>query len=132
MIDASQSTGHNIVNGNLGADTITGGDGSSILFGGQGDDVITGGASADFLSGDRGSNTLTGGGGGDWFHAGPGIDHVTDFSQAQGDHIVIDPGVDFSAAQVGQDTVISLSNGGQMTLVGVQYAGLTGGWIVHV
>jgi Ca2+-binding RTX toxin-like protein len=132
VIDASQSTGHNIVNGNLGADTITGGDGSSILFGGQGDDVITGGASADFLSGDRGSNTLTGGGGGDWFHAGPGIDHVTDFSQAQGDHIVIDPGVDFSAAQVGQDTVISLSNGGQMTLVGVQYAGLTGGWIVHV
>lgn len=132
LIDASQSSGHNIVNGNQGADTITGGGRESFLFGGQGDDVIVGGASGDFISGDRGSNTLTGGGGSDLFHAGPGTDRVTDFNLAEGDRVIIDPGVHFTAAQVWQDTVISLANGGQMTLVGVQYASLTSGWIVQL
>jgi Ca2+-binding RTX toxin-like protein len=131
VIDAGQSTGHNIVNGNLGADTISGGSGGDILLGGQGADVIVGGASADFISGDRGANTLTGGGGGDFFHAGAGLDVVTDFSQAQGDRVVVDPGAHFTAAQVGQDTVISIVGGGQMTLVGVQYASLTGDWILQ-
>lgn len=132
LIDASQSTGHNFINGNIGADSLTGGAGGDFLRGGQGDDVIVGGSSSDWLSGDRGANTLTGGGGADVFHAGGGTDRVLDFSQLQGDRVLIDPGVHFTAAQVGQDTVIDLGGQGQMTLVGVQFASLTPGWIVQL
>ena len=132
LIDASQSTGHNLVNGNLGADTLTGGAGGDFLRGGQGDDLIVGGSGSDWLSGDRGSNTLTGGGGADVFHAGGGTDRVLDFSQAQGDRILVDAGVHFTTAQVGQDTVIDFAGQGQMTLVGVQSASLTAGWIVQL
>jgi len=132
LIDASQSSGHNIVNGNIGADTVTGGTSGDFLRGGQGDDVIVGGAGSDWLSGDRGANTLTGGGGADLFHYGGGTDQVLDFSQAQGDRVVIDPGASFTAAQVGQDTVISVAGQGQMVLVGVQFASLNSGWIVQL
>lgn len=132
QIDASQSSGHNIVNGNLGDDTVRGGSGGDILFGGQGNDVVIGGASGDFVSGDRGTDTLTGGGGSDLFHAGAGSDVVTDFSQAQGDRVIIDPGAHFTAAQVGADTVVTIVGSGQLTLVGVQYASLSGGWIVQL
>lgn len=131
-IDASASSGHNIINGNRGDDVIHGGSSGDILFGGQGDDVIVGGAAPDILSGDRGANTLTGGGGADYFHAGPGTDVVTDFSQAQGDHVFVDPGAHYTAAQVGLDTVITIDGGGQMTLAGVQYASLTGDWIIQL
>jgi Ca2+-binding RTX toxin-like protein len=132
LVDASQSSGHNIINGNIGADSLTGGAGGDFLRGGQGDDVIVGGSGSDWLSGDRGANTLTGGGGADIFHAAGGTDRVLDFSQAQGDRVLVDPGVHFTAAQVGQDTVIDLGGQGQMTLVGVQFTSLTNGWIVQL
>jgi Ca2+-binding RTX toxin-like protein len=126
-----QSTGHDIVNGNLGADTIFGGAAGDTLRGGQGDDTITGGASGDWLSGDLGHNTLTGGGGADTFHGGGGIDQITDFSLTQGDRVQLDPGVTYTASQVGADTVIHLSTGGEMVLAGVQQTSLTNGWIFN-
>jgi len=123
--------GFDVVYGNLGADTCDGGAGADVVRGGQHDDVLSGGAGDDWLSGDRDSDTLTGGAGADIFHTfgDAGIDRVTDFSLAQGDRVMLDPGTQYTLAQVGADTVISMTGGGQMTLVGVSLASLTGGWI---
>lgn len=131
VINAFQSVGHNILNGNLGADTLSGGSGGDSLRGGQGDDTIAGGAAGDWLSGDLGQDTLTGGGGADTFHAGASMDQVTDFNLAQGDRVQLDAGVTYTASQVGADTVISVAGGGQMVLAGVQLTSLTDGWIFN-
>jgi len=122
---------YDIVYGNLGDDTCNGDDGNDIVRGGQGDDVINGGAGADFVSGDKGSDTVTGGLGADSFHTfgDAGLDRVLDFSLAQGDRVQLDPGTQFSVAQVAGDTVISMTGGGQMILVGISMSTLTPGWI---
>jgi Ca2+-binding RTX toxin-like protein len=130
-IDATQSSGHNVLNGNLGADTLLAGTGGDTLRGGQGDDVLTGGSGADWLSGDMGHNTLTGGAGADTFHAGNGTDLITDFNHSQGDVILLDHGAHWTASQVGADTVVTLNGGGQMTLAGVNLSSLSSGWIVQ-
>jgi beta-glucanase (GH16 family) len=124
-------SGDDIVYGNIGADTCDGGDGDDIVRGGQGDDVVRGGAGADWLAGDRGDDTLTGGAGADIFHtfAEAGLDRVTDFNAAEGDRVQLLPGAQYSLAQVGADTVISMTGGGQMVLVNVQLSTLSQGWI---
>ncbi|MET0271418.1 MAG: calcium-binding protein, partial [Phenylobacterium sp.] len=58
-----------------------------------------------------------------------GLDRITDFSRAEGDRIQLDPGVTYSTAQVGADTVVTLGGGGQVVLAGVQLSTLTDGWI---
>jgi hypothetical protein len=123
--------GSDLVYGNFGNDTCDGGDGNDIVRGGQQDDVLSGGAGNDFLSGDRDNDTISGGSGADIFstHGEAGIDRVTDFSQAEGDRVQLTPGTQYTLAQVGADTVISMTGGGQMTLVGVQMSSLTPGWI---
>jgi len=123
--------GNDLVYGNLGADTCEGGAGADTLRGGQQDDVLLGGAGADFLSGDRDNDTLTGGEDADVFHTfgEAGLDRVTDFSLAQGDRVMLTPGTQYTLAQVGADTVISMTGGGQLTLVGVQMTSLNGAWI---
>jgi Ca2+-binding RTX toxin-like protein len=123
--------GDDLVYGNLGADTCEGGAGADTIRGGQQDDVLVGGAGADYLSGDRDNDTVTGGDGADIFHTfgDAGIDRVTDFSLAEGDRVMVDPGDVFTVAQAGADTVISMAGGGQMVLVGVTMTSLTGGWI---
>jgi Ca2+-binding RTX toxin-like protein len=129
-IDATHSTGHNILNGNLGADTIHAGSGGDSLRGGQGDDQLVGGAGPDWLSGDLGANTLTGGGGADTFHAGAGTDLVTDF--IQGDKVQVDSGLTYQTSQSGADVHIDLSNGGHMVLQNTTLTSLgpTSGWII--
>ncbi|MEO8115012.1 MAG: hypothetical protein ABI655_11555, partial [Phenylobacterium sp.] len=99
--------------------------------GGQGNDVVLGGAGDDWLSGDRGDDTITGGAGADIFHsfAGAGLDRVTDFHQSEGDRVMLDPGTAYTTAQVGADTVITLTGGGQMVLQNVQLSTLTPGWL---
>jgi serralysin len=74
---------------------------------------------------------LTGGLGADTFHTNnvTGVDRVTDFSQAQGDKVLVDAGSAYTLSQVGADTVISMGGGNQMSLVGVQLSSLTSGWI---
>ena len=127
----SGDAGADLVYGNLGADTCNGGDGNDIVRGGQDSDVINGGAGADYVSGDKGSDTVTGGLGADIFHTfgDAGLDRVTDFSLAQGDRVQVDPGTQYTVSQVGADTVIDMTGGGQMVLVGVQMSTLTTGWI---
>ena len=56
------------------------------------------------------------------------LSYTTDFSLADGDRVQLDPGTQFTVAQVGADTVISMA-AGQMILVGVQMSTLTPGWI---
>ncbi|TAJ70296.1 MAG: matrixin family metalloprotease [Phenylobacterium sp.] len=126
------SAGQNLVYGNLGNDTCEGGDGNDIVRGGQDNDVIFGGAGDDYVSGDKGADTVTGGAGADIFHTfgDAGLDRVLDFNLAQGDRVQVDPGTQYSVSQVGADTVIDMTGGGQMVLVGVQISTLTTGWIL--
>jgi large repetitive protein len=121
-----------LVQGGADNDVVFGDRGADTVHGGQGDDLVLGGDGDDYVSGDRGSDTLTGGAGADVFHGfgGAGLDVVTDFSRAEGDLVRLDAGTTYTAAQVGADTVITISGGGQMILAGVQLASLTDGWIV--
>ena len=59
-----------------------------------GNDIIKGSAGSDYLDGGAGNDTLTGAGGADTFvfHIGSGNDVVTDFNQAEGDHLLLDFG----------------------------------------
>lgn len=120
-----------LVYGNLGADTCDGGEGNDTVRGGQENDVVAGGGGSDFLSGDKGDDTLTGGAGADIFHTfgDAALDRVTDFSLAQGDRVQLDPGTQYTVSQVGDDTVVTMTGGGQMILVGVAMSSLTAGWI---
>jgi len=122
---------YDLVYGNLGADTCNGDDGNDIVRGGQDNDVVSGGNGDDFVSGDKGDDTMTGGAGADVFHTfgDAGIDRVLDFSLAQGDRVMLDPGTQFTVSQSGADTVINMTGGGQMVLVGVSMSTLTGNWI---
>ena len=125
------SAGANLVYGNLGADTCDGGAGNDVVRGGQDNDLVLGGTGNDFVSGDKGDDTMTGGSGADVFHTfgDAGLDRVTDFSLTEGDRVQLDPGTQYTVAQVGSDTVISMTGGGQMVLVGVSMSSLTPGWI---
>jgi Ca2+-binding RTX toxin-like protein len=125
------SAGQNLVYGNIGADTCEGGGGNDIVRGGQDNDVVNGGSGDDFVSGDKGDDTVTGGAGADNFHTfgDAGIDRVLDFNLAEGDRVQLDPGTQFTVSQMGADTVINMTGGGQMILVGVQMGALTPGWI---
>ena len=128
--------GRNILYGNLGDDTLVAGaggalNGGDLLRGGQGNDAIFGGSANEWLSGDRGNDTISGGAGADIFHtfSGAGIDRVLDFNLAEGDRVQVDVGTTWTVTQVGADTVIDMSNGDQMILVGVDKTTLTGAWI---
>jgi Ca2+-binding RTX toxin-like protein len=130
-ITAAASAAHNIINGNMGDDTLHGGSGGDSLRGGQGSDLIVGGSGADWISGDLGNNTETGGAGADTFHAGAGVDSISDFSITDGDRIQLDHGVTHTDAQVGADVHLTLSNGGEVVLTNVQLSSLANSnWII--
>lgn len=123
--------GDDLCYGQLGSDTIDGGAGDDGVVGGQANDVLFGGAGNDFITGDRGDDVLIGGPGADTFRTNKvsGIDRVNDFSQAQGDKVLVDAGSAYSLSQVGADTIIDMGGGNRMILVGVQLSTLTSGWI---
>jgi Ca2+-binding RTX toxin-like protein len=123
--------GGGLLYGNMGNDTLVGSNGADVILGGQGDDLITGGGGNDYISGDRGNDTETGGAGADTFHGiqAMGIDKVMDFHLAEGDRVMLDPGMSYTVSQVGADTVIDVGGGNEMILVGVQMSTLTPGWI---
>jgi Ca2+-binding RTX toxin-like protein len=127
----SGGDGDDLVYGNLGADTCEGGPGADIVRGGQQDDILRGGDGNDILFGDRDADTISGEAGADIFstHGDAGLDRVLDFRIAEGDRVQLLPGTKYTLAQVGADTVISMTGGGQMVLVDVQVSTLTGNWI---
>ena len=119
--------GVDIVYGYLGDDTCDGGVGNDLIRGGQGSDTLAGGAGDDWLSGDRGDDTMSGGSGADIFHSfgEAGVDRVLDFSLSQGDRIQLDPGTLYTVSQSGADTLITMTGGGQLVLVGITASSLT-------
>ena len=79
-----------------GNDTFNGTGGTSgAIYGEAGNDHLTGGSQGDALHGGTGNDTLTGGHGADKFYfdtalnAATNVDHITDFTPAQGDKIVL-------------------------------------------
>lgn len=71
-----------------------GGNGAGYVTGGAGHDDLYGGADNDRLWGNGGLDHLTGDAGADRFNflnASGGLDTITDFSQAEGDKLVMDP-----------------------------------------
>jgi serralysin len=126
------SAGQNLVYGNLGNDNPRRREPAPISSaGGQDNDTMTGGAGDDFMSGDKGDDTMLGGAAADIFHTfgDAGLDRVLDFNLAEGDRVMLDPGTQFNVGQSGADTLITMSGGGQMVLVGVEMSTLTPGWI---
>ena len=93
--------------------------------------LAIGGAGDDYLSGDKDSDTITGGLGADIFHSfgDAGMDRIMDFNRSQGDRVLLDAGTTYTVAQSGIDTVISMTGGGQVVLVGVSMSSLSNGWI---
>jgi Ca2+-binding RTX toxin-like protein len=132
LISSVMSSGHNIINGNLGNDNITGGSGDDILRGGQGDDVIRASGGSDWISGDMGNNTVTGGAGADYFHAtdNGGVTTVTDFNGAAGDRVHLDAGVQYHTEQQGADLhlILDSNGGGQLVL---QNTSTVDGWVLQ-
>lgn len=122
--------GNDVVYGNMGADTQYGGAGADWVRGGQANDSLSGGDGADWMWGDRGDDTISGGSGADLFHVfgDAGLDRVLDFNRAEGDQVKVEAGT-YATAQVGADTVITLSGGAQMVLVNIQLSSLSGDWI---
>lgn len=86
----------------------------------------------DYVSGDRGDDTVIGGAGADRFHSfgDAGLDRAIDFSLAEGDTVLLDPGTTFSLAQVGADMVITMGGAGQMVLVGISLSSFPSSAIV--
>lgn len=137
--------GHDLLLGDDGADTLDGGTGRDTLIGGEGDDLLQGGGSQDLLIGDAGADTLDGGVLGDTliggegddlligggaadlfvFGANTGSDIIADLTRF--DTILIQDGLtiaDQALDDVGggaeQDLVLTLSDGGMITLLDVQ------------
>lgn len=130
--DLQGDGGRDLVYGNLGDDVCRGGEGGDTLRGGQGADVVRGEAGDDYVSGDRGDDTMEGGLGADTFHSfgEAGLDLIYGFNPAEGDRLLLDPGTQYEAAQVGADTVVTMVGGGRVVLYGVSLAFLEPGWVV--
>lgn len=118
--------GADVLHGHGGADVLEGGNGDDTLWGGRGDDVLRGGRGGDLLSGGQGSDSLWGGQGADLFSFGAGtqagdLDRIEDFSVGV-DGLKLNDGLAIASTQwVGADTLITLSNGAQVQLVGVAW-----------
>lgn len=99
---------------------ITGNKKKNLIVGTDQKDTIDGGAGADTINGGAGNDVLTGGDGADVFiyNSGDGNDRITDYTAE--DSIVID-GVTVKStvtANSGNDLVLRLSDGKQITVVG--------------
>jgi Ca2+-binding RTX toxin-like protein len=90
--------GHDLMSGGNGNDFAYGGNGKDVLNGDAGNDTLDGGAGRDTLVGGLGNDMLTGGSNADHFvfgeANGSAVDTITDYSQGDGDAIVLDGGKD--------------------------------------
>ncbi|SLN34123.1 M10 family metallopeptidase [Oceanibacterium hippocampi] len=134
-------SGDDTLYGQRGQDTLNGDDGNDYLHGGSSSDVLDGGAGNDTLDGSSGWDTLVGGAGDDTMTGGTrddlfilapgsGDDVITDFTAGADTDDVLDYTAfeigfaDLAIAQVGADTVITATDGGTVTLLGVAAAAL--------
>ncbi|NEP80128.1 MAG: hypothetical protein F6K39_19355, partial [Okeania sp. SIO3B3] len=93
------SSGNDTLLGTSDNDLLIGRPGNDIMLGGEGDDQLEGGIGRDRLNGGPGNDVLTGGGSIDRFifntnevflSQDVGTDEITDFSQTQGDIVLLD------------------------------------------
>jgi len=120
-IDCLTSAGD--VVGGAGNDSITCGGGFDTLNGGDGNDTLNGGGGTDTLISGNGDDILTGGQGNDLFIVGDGNDTITDLST--GDQLQIRAGFSpDSIQQIGNNVVIGLSDGHQLTIQNTTVAAL--------
>lgn len=131
--------GNDSLRGDSGNDLLEGRDDDDLLFGGDGDDqiqgdagndLLDGGLGVDLLSGGSGNDTLTGGGGADEFRffSGDGVasaDIVTDFETGTDSFRLFSLTVqsvadaDVDSDTLTDDTLVTLSNGATVGLIGV-------------
>jgi T1SS-143 domain-containing protein len=119
-----------LIDGTAEADTIDGGAGNDILVGGDGDDLIIGGLDHDTMSGGDGSDTFVfsanGGEGNDTindFDVATDVIRLSDVLDAEGDNdidindLLQDGGQNVSATVSGADVELTISHGGESTVV---------------
>ena len=97
------------------------------LKGGAGNDMLIGGSSHDTLIGAAGDDVLTGSAGADIFQFGSGSGHdvVTDFGAGDSLKMAdVRHGVGVKLVDTGSDTIIQLSTGDSVTLIGVHLSDL--------
>lgn len=126
------SEGGEFILGRGGDDVIEGRGGADTIRAGMGADRIDGGPGGDWISGDKGDDEIRGGPGADVFvsRSGAGLDLVLDFSLAEGDRVVVEPGSAFVVAQEGPDAVVRM-DGARLVLKGVRAADLPPGTIAR-
>lgn len=114
-----------------GDDQVSGSKYDDSLWGFYGNDVLNGKLGDDLLFGHQGNDTLTGGKGADSFALTAGSDHdtVTDFDVSGDDHdfIYMDYYLydSMTIKKDGQNLILTLETGDQMTLDNVKKADLT-------
>ncbi|UUX48320.1 matrixin family metalloprotease [Nisaea acidiphila] len=118
-----------------GADTISGGDGNDILYGNHGGDIILGDSGADTIFGGQDSDTISGGAGFDDLYGNLGSDRFRYAARNEGwdyiynyeaeDAIQLAGGVSVTGLSVDSsgDTVINLSSGTRIDLIGYSDSG---------
>jgi Ca2+-binding RTX toxin-like protein len=82
------------LSGSHGDDTLVGSIGIDTIEGGIGDDVLVGGYGNDYLIGGDGADTFI------WQDGDVGIDHIKDFSIAEGDKLDLSGILDISKGQI--------------------------------
>jgi Ca2+-binding RTX toxin-like protein len=96
--------GNNTIHGGGGRNEIHGGDGDDLIFAGRGGDTIHGGGGDDRIFGAAGADRIEAGPGHDVVYGGRGADEfvfrpgdetvwIMDFSLAEGDRLLLDPGL---------------------------------------
>ena len=135
LVDVTGGNGKDVLDGFDSNDRLSGKNGSDILHGGGGSDLVLGGNGKDELHGGDGADVLAGGNGPDtmWGDAGNDIfafaagesaggDVVKDFDV--GDKLFLAAGLGVASKTIsGGSTVLSLSDGGTITLEGYAYQG---------
>ncbi|HYD67689.1 calcium-binding protein [Azospirillum sp.] len=117
------NAGSDILYGNMANDTIFGGQDNDAIFGGQGDDLISGGFGDDYLAGNLGSDRFM-------FMPGEGADRLIGFDAAQGDRINLGAGMSYTVGSAADgSTLLALSGGGSITIVGIPQASFNTSWI---
>ncbi len=111
--DYQGSTGNDVVSSMNGNDNLVGGDGDDTLYGGAGDDTLSGGA---------GNDVLYGGTGADTYIYTADNDTIIESADEAGkqDVILLPEGValeDLTFSRSGDNLVIAISGGGQITVV---------------
>ncbi|MBT6138072.1 MAG: calcium-binding protein [Rhodospirillaceae bacterium] len=130
---------NDVLFGNQGSDAMFGGHGNDVMHGGQASDAMFGGDGNDVINGGVGDDMLAGGAGEDVFLFGPntGNDIVADF-EVGADLLAIsaDAGIssisDLSPTEIanGAGTLLTLSEGNTITLVGIEPSELGAGSVV--